>query len=382
MEKIRRIINVLTSKVKEDGRRQCSKNVAMSVIVCISAGIMLIMNIIKHSTLMTVTSLILVGGFALTGVLAGVFRKGRLSSVIMAITLTGVFTVFPISGGNEGFAVLWLLLIPLFSISLFGMKIGLGMNLYFTLLIIALFYTPLSVHISDLYTGNFMNRFPVLFLADSVTAQFLALSTEYYYRITRLQLYTDDMTGAFNRKYFIERLEAPDVIKDDLCISVIDVNGLKETNDTLGHAAGDEMICAVPAIARKAFGSDVVISRMGGDEFAVLTYGSRDEVSEKIIMMKDYARNHKGELIDEVNISAGIACRCDYARPDSRRAFPDGRQVHVRGQVGILPPEGTRQKAEMTGSREAESIKKHLTTGLKVTVKPTPTFQAYFAMIK
>ena len=114
--------------------------------------------------------------------------------------LTGVFTVFPISGGNEGFAVLWLLLIPLFSISLFGMKIGFGMNIYFTLLIIALYYTPLSIYIQNLYTDNFMKRFPILFLADSVTAQFLSLSTEYYYKLTRLQVYTDDMTGAYNRK--------------------------------------------------------------------------------------------------------------------------------------------------------------------------------------
>lgn len=189
---------------------------------------MLIMNILRHSTLMTITSLILVFGFAVTGVMAGVFRKSKASSVIMAIILTGIFTVFPISGGNEGFAVLWLLLIPLFSISLFGMKIGNGMNIYFTLLIIILFYTPLSTYIQDLYTDNFMKRFPILFLADPLTAQFLSMSTEYYYRITRLQLYTDDMTGAYNRKYFIEILDKPEVLKDDLCIAVTDVNGLRK----------------------------------------------------------------------------------------------------------------------------------------------------------
>lgn len=262
MNRFDHILKILRMKIGDDNRRQCSKNVAMSVIVCLSAGIMLIMNIIRHLTLMTITSLILVGGFAFTGVLAGVFKNSKASSVIMAIILTGVFTVFPISGGNEGFAVLWVLLIPLFSISLFGMKIGLGMNAYFTILIVALFYTPLNNFIQELYTDNFMHRFPVLFLADSFTAQFLALSTEYYYKITRLQIYTDDMTGAYNRKFFMERLEAPDVVRDDLCISVIDVNGLKETNDTLGHAAGDEMICTVPVIARKAFGESVIIARM------------------------------------------------------------------------------------------------------------------------
>ena len=311
MNKIKYIYKILTMKIKEDGKRQRSINIAMSVIVCLSAGIMLIMNILKHSTLMTITSLILVSGFAITGILAGVFRNVKASSILMALILTCVFTVFPISGGNEGFAVLWLLLIPLFSISLFGLKIGLGMNAYFTILIIALFYTPLNTYISDLYTDNFMSRFPVLFIADSATAQFIAMSSEFYYKMTRLQIYTDDMTGAYNRKHFIEILEDPDELKDDLCISVIDVNGLKETNDTLGHAAGDEMICAVPIFAREAFGKDVDISRIGGDEFAIITYGSRDSITEKVRLMKECALKHKGSLINEVNLSVGIAFRAE-----------------------------------------------------------------------
>ncbi len=312
MEYLKNVFRVLKAKINENPGRQCKKNVAVSVIVCLSAGIMLIMNIIRHSTLMTITSLILVGGFAVTGITAGVFRKGRISSVIMAIILTGVFTVFPISGGNEGFAVLWLLLIPLFSISLFGLEIGIGMNIYFTALVLVLFYTPMRVYIRDLYTDNFIHRFPILFLADSFTAQFVSLSSEYYYRITRLQLYTDDMTGAYNRKYFIEALEDPDVLKDDLCMIEIDINGLKEANDTLGHAAGDEMICAVPVFARKAFGDDVIISRMGGDEFAILTYGSSDDIAEKVKKMKRSAAEHKGKYLDEMHISAGYACRAEY----------------------------------------------------------------------
>ncbi len=312
MDKINNILSVLRLRVSEDSERQISKNIAMSVIVCLSAGIMLIMNILRHSVLMTVTSLVLVGGFAFTGVIAGVFKNAKVSTVIMALILTGVFTVFPISGGNEGFAVLWILLIPLFSISLFGMRIGLTMNAYFTLLVILLFYTPLKSCIADLYTSNFLSRFPVLFITDSLTAMMLSLSSEYYYKLTRMQVYTDDMTGAYNRKYFIERLEDPKTLRDDLCISVLDVNGLKETNDTLGHAAGDEMICAVPDFAKEAFGRDVIISRTGGDEFAILTYGSREDISEKVKIMKQAAANHKGKLVNEVYLSVGFACRYEY----------------------------------------------------------------------
>ena len=325
MDNLKEVFRVLRMKIHEDNRRKIGKNIAMSVIVCLSAGIMLIMNILRHSTLMTITSLILVGGFTITGVMAGVFKNGKWSSILMALILTGVFTVFPISGGNEGFAVLWLLLIPLFSISLFGLNIGIGMNIYFTALIIALFYTPLNEYICDLYTDNFMKRFPVLFIADAATAQVLAMSMEYYYRITRLQVYTDDMTGVYNRKYFIEVMNNPEMMLENMSISVIDVNGLKRTNDTLGHAAGDEMICAVPKFARQAFGSDVEISRMGGDEFAILSYGSREEVMEKIKLMKEFAEKHRGNYINEVYLSVGTAFRCENEN---------------------IPPEGLYQKAD------------------------------------
>ena len=311
MNYINNLIRVLKTRINENSRK-CKKNVAMSGIVCLSAGVMLIMNIIKHSTLMTITSIILVVGFAITGIIAGVFKNAKASSILMSIILTGVFTVFPISGGNEGFATLWILLIPLFSISLFGLEIGIGMNIYFIALVTVLFYSPLRVYINELYTENFISRFPVLFLADSLSAQILSISSEYYYKITRLQVYTDDMTGACNRKYFIETMENQENIKDDLCIAVIDINGLKEANDTIGHIAGDEMICAVPGFARKAFGNDAVISRMGGDEFAVLTYGEKADISEKVKAMKEYAAQHKGKYLNEIYISVGIACQTEY----------------------------------------------------------------------
>ena len=108
MKKIKDAMKILTININENNKRQLNKNIAMSVIVCLAAGIMLIMNILRHSTLMTITSVILVCGFAFTGILAGVFKNAGVSTVIMAVILTGVFTVFPISGGNEGFAVLWL----------------------------------------------------------------------------------------------------------------------------------------------------------------------------------------------------------------------------------------------------------------------------------
>ena len=57
---------------------------------------------------------------------------------------------------------------------------------------------------------------------------------------------------------------------------------------------------------------DVVVARMGGDEFAVLAHGSREEITDKVSRMKSAAAKHKGERINEVYLSVGVACRSEY----------------------------------------------------------------------
>ena len=101
------------------------------------------------------------------------------------------------------------------------------------------------------------------------------------------------MTGVYNRKYFMETMEHAGKLDKTASILVIDVNGLKNTNDSMGHAAGDELICSVPTVAKKVFGRDAVISRMGGDEFAILLYEDKKTALEKAEEMKKLAAKHK-----------------------------------------------------------------------------------------
>ena len=63
-----------------------------------------------------------------------------------------------------------------------------------------------------------------------------------------------------------ERMKRGDV---NFAVFVIDVNGLKQVNDTLGHASGNELIIKTAEAAVAVFGKDCVF-RIGGDEFAVI----------------------------------------------------------------------------------------------------------------
>ena len=82
---------------------------------------------------------------------------------------------------------------------------------------------------------------------------------------------TDELTGLANRRSFIEdsgELLAQVEPSRQFGLILIDLDGFKEVNDTLGHACGDELLQVVSRrFARKA-GSEVLIARIGGDEFA------------------------------------------------------------------------------------------------------------------
>lgn len=98
------------------------------------------------------------------------------------------------------------------------------------------------------------------------------------------KLYLDKMTKVFNRdKYEIDKKNINDR-KENLWYVIIDVNNLKETNDTFGHLKGDELIQNVANILREGFPFSSQIYRIGGDEFVVIT--SVDNIENNIKTIK------------------------------------------------------------------------------------------------
>jgi diguanylate cyclase (GGDEF)-like protein/PAS domain S-box-containing protein len=81
----------------------------------------------------------------------------------------------------------------------------------------------------------------------------------------------DQLTGLYNRRFFEEELKRLDVERNlPLTILMLDVNGLKLTNDAFGHFYGDQVLKKVAGALRRECRSDDIISRIGGDEFVVL----------------------------------------------------------------------------------------------------------------
>ena len=102
----------------------------------------------------------------------------------------------------------------------------------------------------------------------------------------------DSLTGLPNRLLFNDRLEqAISLAKRDsrqFALLYLDLDRFKPVNDSLGHAAGDEILQAVAARIRREVRESDTVARVGGDEFAVILpdIAGREEaetVAKKII---------------------------------------------------------------------------------------------------
>lgn len=78
----------------------------------------------------------------------------------------------------------------------------------------------------------------------------------------------DDLTGLLNRQAFREQAQAALAAGGEVAVLMLDLDGFKAVNDTLGHGAGDEVLRITAARMNHALRSGDVLGRLGGDEFA------------------------------------------------------------------------------------------------------------------
>ncbi|HEY5718652.1 MAG TPA: bifunctional diguanylate cyclase/phosphodiesterase [Motiliproteus sp.] len=90
----------------------------------------------------------------------------------------------------------------------------------------------------------------------------------------RRQALMDELTGVPNRHAFNRQLIQMSARQrrngGRMALMLVDLNDFKEVNDAFGHAQGDQLLCVVAKRIRTAVREEEVISRVGGDEFAVL----------------------------------------------------------------------------------------------------------------
>lgn len=146
--------------------------------------------------------------------------------------------------------------------------------------------------------------------------------------------HTDELTGLLNRRAYEEDVYEHDSIpdKDHFVLMSLDVNGLKTINDTLGHAAGDELIIGAGWCMKKCFGSYGKIYRTGGDEFIVVLFCDDEKLKEVLADFEDTMANWKGKMCDSLSISYGYISKEEEPRLSVRElgAVADKRMYEAK----------------------------------------------------
>ncbi len=164
----------------------------------------------------------------------------------------------------------------------------------------------------DIITKNYL-MYILLFILSVVIGFFVFLNNRYHTRIKNFSRY-DSLTSIYNRGYgmnLIGKLFNPDNRKGfPVSLCYLDINGLKQVNDNLGHHKGSELIISVASVIRKTIGKDDYVIRLGGDELIIVFKSkTRDEAelvwSDIIKQYREINESEKRPYI--ISVSHGIA---------------------------------------------------------------------------
>jgi diguanylate cyclase (GGDEF)-like protein len=135
----------------------------------------------------------------------------------------------------------------------------------------------------------------------------------------RFDAYHDTLTGLPNRRRVTDALEktidaqAPDEVATVL---LFDVSRMRDVNESLGRAAGDELLVEVARRLRETAPAGALVGRLGGDEFVVtLAVGSVEAAGELAASLRDQLRSRLrvGSLTLDVDVAVGVAVHPDHA---------------------------------------------------------------------
>ena len=116
---------------------------------------------------------------------------------------------------------------------------------------------------------------------------------------------TDELTKCLNRRAYEVDKQKLNLDGEWAYIS-LDLNGLKKANDTLGHSAGDELICAAANCMKFAFASYGKIYRIGGDEFVALLTQSVTDLESILQVFDSSIQDWHGKYSNSISVSYGV----------------------------------------------------------------------------
>jgi diguanylate cyclase (GGDEF)-like protein len=289
-------------------------------------------------------------GTGVAAILLASLRVGASLRVVNHVLTALLYAVLVALAANEGglssLITPWLITPPIFGVLLLGRRGAAAWTVLCVLTIVAF-------HVAELQGVRFPVGYPdewaaritlgshaglvvctaiLLFVFEDIRARAHARAESASAALARLA-YHDALTGLPNRARFLECLDgalARAHAADDptrVAVLMLDLDGFKGVNDSMGHAAGDHLLVQVAARLLSATRGCDTVARLGGDEFAVVLDGVHHDDDAQVVAQRVVAA-----------IAAPFAL--------------DGRQVQVGASLGIarataVPDGGTTSTGAM-----------------------------------
>jgi diguanylate cyclase (GGDEF)-like protein len=233
----------------------------------------------------------------------------------------------------------------------------------FSPIVLAALLAYASTALTLLVVGQFVSLPPLAATLATVTVLTgmarAGLTVVERLRVSHKQAVTDDLTGLGNRRHLLERLDqAIGGDHGEVALLLIDLDGFKELNDTLGHQAGDEVLTQIGPRLEEALQPGDTLARLGGDEFAVVL-NPGDEASASAAGLRLRAALERsfavGGIRVHIDASIGIALfpehsddaigllqRADVAMYEAKRTrtghevYLPARDHHSRRRLELL----------------------------------------------
>lgn len=148
---------------------------------------------------------------------------------------------------------------------------------------------------------------------------------------TRAEALTDSLTGLANRRHFEEMLQKSidqaTLRREPFAVVMADIDFFKRFNDAHGHLTGDQVLRLVARTMKDKFKDKAIISRFGGEEFAIILpesdiiagkFGA--ETVRQALLTRELIKRSTNENLGRITISLGVA---SYRRGDTSGSLVD-----------------------------------------------------------
>lgn len=292
-----------------------------NLVLCIVAAFMTLVNILTAQSVLTYVTAVCSVLCLINTILIATFDKVTLASILLGAELFALFIFFIITGeprgadGNpEGFAIIWVCLLPSVGMLFYGRKVGIALSGAMFAILIFFLWTPFGKGLLQYeYSLTLKMRFPLLFLAFLAMAFLLetlrAVASKQVQKLSesyKALSVKDQLTQVFNREGLKEEMEKRGYNYNTIGVSILDIDFFKSINDKYGHSVGDEILKDFAKILQENL--DAIVCRWGGEEFAIIYYDNSAkpadfEKARLVIQNKDFAC---GDVDVKITASMGV----------------------------------------------------------------------------